>query len=273
MAALDTPKSQPPAAWDPLTPAGVAAFSQATTGRVWFVQLVVALLSASVAVWFVHHAWFPVVQMAIRNAPEAGVIRGGELHWTGPDPVLLGENALLAISVDTNRSGLVRSPAHVQVQFESRRVALRSFQGLTWLNYPPAYAMAVNRTELEPWWGAWAPAILAGLGIGVTTWLMILWFVLATLYALPAWLLAFYANRGLTLIGSWRLCGAALLPAAVFLCAALVSYGFGAIDLVRLAAAFALHFVVGWVYTATAVYCLPRHPQAAAWRKNPFGGD
>ena len=65
--------------------------------------------------------------------------------------------------------------------------------------------MAFNRTDLVgPWWGAWAPVILA-----IVAGLVVAGLMLAGVFAdgvcLPAWLVGFFADRDLTLRGSWRL--------------------------------------------------------------------
>ena len=75
--------------------------------------------------------------------------------------------------------------------------------------------------------------------------LMVSWACLATVYCLPAWLIGFFANRDCSLGGSWRLAGAALMPGALLMCAVIVLYGWGALDLVRLAVAGSSAFVVG----------------------------
>jgi hypothetical protein len=90
------------------------------------------------------------------------------------------------------------------------------------------------------------------------------------MYCLPVWLVGFFANRDLSLRGSWRLAGAALLPGALLLTAAIVLYGSGAFDLVRLAVAGAAHPVVGWVYLIVSPLRCPSHPAAGAIKKNPF---
>src|ERR1035438_8910206 len=85
----------------------------------------------------------------------------------------------------------------------------------------------------------------------------------------PGWLIGFFANRDLSLRGSWRLAGAALMPVALFMCAVIFLYGCGGLDLVRLTVAGALHLVMGWVYLIISPLRLPRHPAAAA-TVNPF---
>ena len=50
------------------------------------------------------------------------------------------------------------------------------------------------------------------------------------------------------------------MPGALLMCAAVCLYGWGALDLVRLAVAGAVHLVMGWVYLFISPLCLPRHP-------------
>ena len=99
---------------------------------------------------------------------------------------------------------------------------------------------------------------------------MVSWAFLATLYFLPVWLIAFFANRHLSLRGSWRLAGAALMPGSFFLTTALLFYGLGVIDLVRVVVAAALHLIIGWVYLFASSLKLPPHPAEASLQKNPF---
>jgi hypothetical protein len=256
-------------AWQPLTVRGVAAFARAPLGRLLIVQLIVALLAAGTVVWFLHRAWFPVISEAIRQLPLQGELRSGRLDWPGPTPARLAEGRFLALVVDLDHAGEARSPAHVQVEFGRTDYLVFSLLGYVQGAYPQGWAVAFNRTELGPWWGAWAPAILALAAGLVVVGLMVTWACLATVYSLPVWLVGFFANRDLGLWGSWRLAGAALMPGALFMCAVVILYGCGALDLVRLAAAAALHLVMAWVYLLISPWCLPRH-SAAAVKANPF---
>ena len=74
------------------------------------------------------------------------------------------------------------------------------------------------------------------------------WTVLATLYFLPVWLLALFANRDLNGRGSWRLAAAALMPGALFMTLTIAAYGLGLLDLVYLGWCFSFHFIIGWIY-------------------------
>jgi len=105
---------------------------------------------------------------------------------------------------------------------------------------------------------------------GLIVALIITWAILAAIYAAPVRLIAFFLNRELDWGGSWRIAAAGLMPGAVFLSVAIVVYGLGAYDLVRLIAATGLHLVIGWAYCIAGAISAPRTPQAAAERANPF---
>ena len=75
--------------------------------------------------------------------------------------------------------------------------------------------------------------------------------------------------HGIILSMSWIPCGLMVAAAALLMCAAIVMYGWSALDLVRLALAGAMHLVVGWIYLVASPLCLPRH-QATTAQANPF---
>jgi hypothetical protein len=266
--AAATPKR--PFAWQPLTPKGIGTFASATFGRVLVVQFLFALLAAGMVIWFLNRDWFPVITEAIKQMPENGEIRSGQLSWNGDSPTLLSENRFFALTVDQKHEGQARSPAHVAVELGERDVKIYSLLGYLERRYPAAWWLGLNRTEATPWWGAWAPPILGIVALVVIMSLMLCWAILATLYAGPAWLVGFFANRDLSLAASWRLCGAALMPGCVFLTTAIFVYGLGLLDLVQLGVAVAAHLVVGWVYIWLSIRKVALHPDVATAKGNPF---
>jgi hypothetical protein len=270
LANMDSSAAKRPFAWQPLTPRGVSAFAYARPGRLLAIQLVVALLTAGTVVWFLHVAWFPVVGQAVSQLPASGEIRAGTLDWHADSPVSLAEGRFLALTVDLKHSGVARSPAHVQVEFGQAGVKILSLLGFIERPYPPGRTIPFNRQDLVPWWGAWAPALLGIAALLVISGLMITWAVLATVYALPVGVLGFFANRDLNLVGSWRLAGAALMPGALLMGAAIFLYGSGAFGLIELAVAAGVHLVVGWAYLIASPLRLPLLPAATAGRENPF---
>jgi hypothetical protein len=259
-----------PVAWQPLTPRGVAAFAGAPLGRLLLVQLIVALLAAGVVAWCLYRAWFPVISHAIQALPAQGEIRSGRLDWSGASPTTLAEGRFLGIVVDLNHAGEARLPAHVQVEFGRDGFKVYSLFGYLERAYPGNRAVAFNRSELVPWWGAWAPPILAMAAGGVVVWLMVTWACLATCYTIPVWLIGFFGNRSCSLGGSWRLAGAALMPGALIMCVGILFYGLGALDLVRMTIISALHLAVAWAYLVISPLYLPPHAEAQ-FKQNPFG--
>jgi hypothetical protein len=257
-------------AWQPLTARGIAAFATASLNRLLLTQFVFALFAAAAFTWFLHARWFPRITEAIQRMPAQGEIRSGTLDWRGDSPVLLAAGRFLSITVDLQHEGKTRSPAHIQVEFGAHDVKIYSLLGFLPLKYPRAWILSLNRVELEPWWGAWRPALLAIACGSVVVGLLLGWACLATLYFLPAWLIGFFANRKISRGGCWRLAGAALMPGTLFLTAAIITYGLGLLDLLRLAMACAVHLVIGWVFVALSPLAAPRDPAAAPVKGNPF---
>jgi hypothetical protein len=265
-----TPEEKREFAWQPLTFRGVAAFGQAALGRLLLLQLICASLTAFIFIWVFGQSWFPTIIEAVRQLPSEGEIRAGRLDWRGNSPQRLAEGHFLALVVDLKNQGQPRSPAHVQVFFGQTDLKVISLFGFLQLKYPQGWRVAFNRAELEAWWGAWKPAVLAIATAVLLAGLLLFWGCLATVYFLPAWLIAFFANRSVSLGGAWRVAGAALLPGALFLAGAVLLYGLGFLDLIRLLLAGAAHFLIGWAYLIGAALRLPVHPALSAEKSNPF---
>ncbi len=267
---MDSSEDKRQFAWQPLTPRGVAAFANASLARLLAAQLVVACLSAATFLWFLSHCWSPIIRQAIEQLPETGEISTGVLQWPTNSPVRLAENHFLAITVDTTNSGLARSPAQLSLEFGRTGARLYSLLGFMDLRYPPLGSVAFNRLELVPWWGAWNPVFLALAGGVWILGLLVGWWVLAWVYCLPVWIVGFFFDRNLTLKSSRRIAAAALLPAALFLSLCVVFYGLAYLDLIRLALAWAVHLVIGWIYVGLGIFCVPRASVAARLANNPF---
>jgi hypothetical protein len=258
----------------PLTFEGVAGLARSSFGRLFLFQSLVALLAAAMVVWFFQTAWVPALLQGIRALPPSGSIQDGLLDWTPPTPVRTGGTSFLSVSVDPTDSFEPGEGSDLQVEFGRTGVRVRSLFGYLGVPYPPEYVIVFNRTELEPWWGAWQPMILAGLGVAVFLGLLTIWAVLGAVYSWPARFIAFYADRKLTWPGAWRLGAAALLPGALFFILALFAYSLHRLNLVQLLFAAVLHLMIGWVYLLGSPFCLPRSvaPSAAvSVAKNPFG--
>ena len=257
-------------AWQPFTPRGVAAFARAPVGRLLLVQFLVAVLASATVVWFVHADWFPVISAAIARLPAQGQIHRGRLDWQADTAASLAEDRCLALSVDLTHQGQVRSPADFQVEFGKTDLRIFSLFGFAQCSYPPSWTFPLNQPELGPWWGAWAPPILAIVAGTVMVGLFLAWTVLASAYSIPLWLFAIFSDRDLSFGGSWRLSGAALMPGAVFLSGGVLLYGLGILGLIELLVVAALHFIISLVYTIAGALRAPARPAIPAPKSNPF---
>ena len=256
-------------AWEPFTPRGVAAFAHARLSRLLLVQIIIALIAAASVTWFLHDSVFPVVQTAIQNLPGKGEIRSGKLDWRGESPKLLAEGRVLAFDVDLVHDGKINSTADLQIEFGQDEIWSFALLGYTEFPYPDGQVISFNRTELEPLWGAWRSTVLFGAAMATATGLLASWWLLATLYFLPVWLLGYFVNRDLNFRRSWKLSGAALLPGALLMAAGILLYDFGAVDLVQFGFIFGAHFVLGWIYLFVSLLFVPGIT-AALPKGNPF---
>jgi hypothetical protein len=248
----------------------VAAFARASFSRLFILQFIVALLAAGAVVWFLRTAWFPTVRAAIAQLPSEGQVSQRELQVPRRPVKPLAESRFLSISLGSDQPGPRGRFADVQIELRKRDVQICSLLGCLFLRYPPECTIQVNRPELEPWWGAWRTTLLWLSAAAVIVVLWLSWLLLATLYFPIPRLVAYYADRELTWAGSWRLAAAALMPGALLLTLAIVLYGGGALDLVRLGVFGALHLLVGWVYVVISPLSLPRLSRDTLTVRNPF---
>src|ERR1051326_885881 len=200
-----TSRPAAPVAWLPLTPRGVAAFAHATFSRLFIVQLIVALPAAAAVTRFLNTAWCPVLREAIRQLPEQGVLRDGQLQIQAPPIVPAQTSRFLTVTIDPENLSQPNLFADLRLIFRKENVQICGALGCLSGAYPKMWILDFNRAALEPWWGAWEPALLAGAGVAVMATLLLIWTLLATIYAIPARLAALYTTRHLTLAGSWRL--------------------------------------------------------------------
>jgi hypothetical protein len=262
---------QPIFAWEPFTPRGVAAFAHARLSRLLLVQVLVALIAAASVTWFLDDSICPVVKTAIQNLPATGEIRSAKLDWPGDSSKLLAEGRFLAFDVDLDHDDKINSTADLRIEFGREEIWVFSLLGYLEIPYPPDQIIAFNRTDLEPLWGAWQSTILFLAMMGTAAGLLVSWWLLATLYFFPVWLLGYFANRDLNFRRSWRLSGAAVLPGALLMTAGILLYDFGLVDLVQFSFICVAHFFLGWLYLFVSLLFVPGIP-AELPKGNPFVG-
>ena len=270
---MSTTATASPAAWEPLTPRGVAAFARAPLRRLWLVQAAVALVAALVIGWFLEEEWFPVIRAAVHQLPDQGEIRDQKLSWAGGSTAKLAGNHFLGLGVDLDHGGQLARESQVQLEFGRHDLQIQLSPGRVKVDYPAGWRFAFNRTELDPDWGAWAPELVVAAVVFAMAGLLVSWTLLATVYCLPVRLITLYENRDLSWGQSWKLSGAALMPGALFLTFGLLLYALSSMALVQLGVIWVLHLVIGWIYLFISPFFLLRHPAATSTRGNPFKRD
>jgi hypothetical protein len=193
------------------------------------------------------------------------------LEWEGR-VLQLTEGSFLSIWVDVEGTAEVSRIADLGLELQRDHLEIHSLFGNLDVPYLSGWRVALNRPELEPWWGAWKPFILLGIGLGIAFGIFLSWHFLALLYASPIRLLAFYQDRDVTWMGCWRLAAASLLPGSAVMTGAILFYGLQRLNLLGLLIAAPLHIVIGWVYAALAPARLATLPSVVSPRENPFSG-
>lgn len=260
-------ETKKPAAWQPFTPRGVAAFAQVPGSRVLFLKTAVALLVAVVAGWFLHTSYSPSISEAITHLPDAAAIQYGQL--TNISSGVLTQKKFLSIVVETKETGRSGQTADLQIELRKKYFQICSLFGCGLFNYP-AENLVIGRSTSEPWWGARKPVILVLCGALTFAGVWLSWFLLALVYAPIAKLIAYFNDRELSWRGSWRLASAAQMTGALLMSLAILLYGLQAFDLIRFIFFFSAHFVVAWVYLCAAPFFLPPVSEKDPAAKNPF---
>ncbi len=261
----------PEAVWLPLTPARVARLAFAPVRRVLAIQALFAAGVGLAVAAFLASAWFPVVQQAVESLPEGGVLRAGRLEWGGANPEPLAANAWLALSVDLQRSGLHRFPSDLHVEFARSDVRLLSLAGYLDVPYPGQYAIAFNRTVLEPWWDAREPFLVVGGALLAALAALASWMLLGCVYAVPGVAMGRFITTRMTFGAAWKLASAAQMPGGLAAAAAVFLYSLPAIDLVTFLFIFTAQFAAAWIYLFLALFFLPaKAPARVGQAVNPF---
>jgi len=255
----------------PLTPGGAAAFAGASLTRLFVVQLLFSFGTAVAMVFFVTTNVSPVIGDFIRQIPEDAVMSRGEVIGLGPAKPAAAA-AFLSISLSEKSAVVPDRPADLDVRLGATNFSACGILGCVTRPYDVSWTFAIGRGQMEPKWGAWKPLVYIVTALGVMTGLMIVWAACATIYFLPVRLLAFFADRELTIIGSWKMSGAAQMTGSVILTAGVVLYALRLLDLPLLAGVMALHLIVSWVYVPCALAKRPKVEKAAKVAGNPFAG-
>ena len=66
----------------------------------------------------------------------------------------------MSLVADLDHRGQAGRVAHLQVELGKSDFTICALPGCVTMRYPKGWVVALNRTELEPWWGAGQPAIM-----------------------------------------------------------------------------------------------------------------
>jgi hypothetical protein len=267
---MDLERSLGSSSWLPFTFRGGAACARAPLFRVVTVALVMAALTASASIWIVTVTWAPVVERAIHALPEQGQIRNGRIEWTGDASRILADSRVATVVVDLGNAARVSDSGDVLIRLHRESLTVCSWFGCVTARYPTGWIIALNRADLEPWWGAWRLVLGAGLGMAVAVGLLAAEFALAFLLAGPARLAALWSGRETGLWGCWKLVMAACQPGTVVLLLGLLAYGLAGLGVASLAAAVVAQLLVVLIYLPAAITRLPRVDPGTTRPENPF---
>jgi hypothetical protein len=262
-----TASASGPIPWQPFTFRGVAAFAFASYPRLFWIQVVFAVLCAGTIVWALHFAWAPVIRSAVRNLPNEAPARTEQLVYSPSAPPVLAESPHLAVLLNPPAG---QSAADVRFEFGPRALRICSLLGCRTWAYPKGQTIYITRQESIPWWDAWEPNLLGIIAVVSGLSFLALWTLLPTLFFLPVRLCAYFADRQLTLGGAWRLSAAAFLPGSLALITAIILYAHGTADLIRFLIAVPGHLLFGIAYLVFAPRKLPFIPAVPPPSVNPF---
>ncbi len=148
-------------AWQPFTFGGIAAFALAPVRRLLLVQLIFALVTSGSLVWFLAHAYGPVVSQTIAQLPETAAIEGGNI--TGIDSPIVVETKFASVQIDTSDNPQFSEAADFQIELRKNYgracSLLRSVFGCVEFDYPREHTIRVARSHLEQRMGERLPLV------------------------------------------------------------------------------------------------------------------
>lgn len=246
----------------------MAAFAYATFTRLFTVQCIVALLTATILAWVFAARFLPVLHESARAAPVGAVIQNRALSSPGPPLQTLAANASLEILLDLRNSGARGGgSAEITIVLRESNALVCGFLGCAILPYPAGYTLSLSSHQVAPWWAAWRKFITGAFIVSVVLLQWCAWCIVATLLAAPLRMIAFFSDLNVSIAGTWRLISASMLPGCFVVSLGLALYGYGTIDLLRLFLFFGLYLLCTFFFIVTSLVFLSR---LARQKGNPF---
>jgi hypothetical protein len=250
----------------PTTFRGVASLARAPGWWLFFWHVATAAVSAAVVVWALDTTWGRALIHAAASLPDHGAVRNGILDWRAPSPAHLHQGSSLGIVIDPQGRRDTGLSADVTLCLEARGFAVKSLFGWIEGPYPPGADIPLSRLEVSGLIAAWRTPVLVALGVLIFAGLWTTWAAMATIYAAIIWVLTCVAGRTLPFRVAWRLAGAALVPAALIMSAAVALYATRQLGFPGLLLAVPGHILAGWLFCAGGWSKAIERPEP----KNPF---
>lgn len=254
----------------PLTGAGVARLARGTWGALFLWQLVFALGAGAAVAWFVLTCWWPVLVSAAERLPEGEIgVRSGMLVWPAKGAHLLGENAFLAIEADPSGYFPPEPVADVVLTLRGASWRAKLWSASVAFRYPERAAFAMGRADAVAALGAWRGAVGGAVGGVAALGVLFLWWLLATLFMLPARFVRRLLGRGGQAGQLWRTVAAALLGGSVWMDLGIGLYALQIIRVPGTVAFLVLHLLVDTWLMLSGILRLPRADDP----EDPFGTE
>ncbi len=245
-------------AWQPFTGRGVAAFAAASTSRLLTLQILSAAALACLVVASLRQTLFPTLEHGLAQLPDQASLNRGHLDWPGTTAVRLAENPWFDWVVTPESADPLGQTADFQFELRPDKCRINGAFGHLDIPWVPGWELDLGRIPATSTWGAWRLPVQAIVGATVFGGLIASWWILATLWVLPAWVGCRSAGRKLRLGSVWKMAGAALLAGAAVAGLGLAGYTTGRWHLAGLLVSQGLHLMVGWLWLAWGIVATPR---------------
>lgn len=215
--------------------------------------LLLAFLAAFVFLCFVQQRWIPIIETTMQSLPENLRLVSGNMDGLSRDFRMHRHNRFLSIEFLGHSDKMGNTTSDFQITLMPEAFRLNSLLGSICFDYPPKLRFDLSPSHLHPWWKSRKPLFAAAAFTMLVFILIGIGLILASVYSLPLFILAFLGKRRAGLLLIWRLAGSSLIPGAILWILAFALYASHLLGLLGLLLATALHLVVGWIYAMGSI--------------------
>jgi len=240
-----------PAAWQPFTLGGLAAFARGSHARLLVVGMLVALVGSGSLLFAFGRLLTPRIEEVLPLMPPGAALEGGRLVWPGRELLVLSQGPTLSVVVDPGATFALGAMAEFHLHLLPDHFRVYSLLGHLSLPYPGGY-VGLEARQSMPHWQAWHGVWMVGLAAGFVAYLWICWAGMAVL-ALPWLVLAgMWRGVGVGVWGWFKLAVAAAYPGSLLLSGGVIMHARGQCALSTLAFFVVAHFAafLGYVLLA-----------------------